>query len=208
MGHSSIQITVDTYGHLIPGANKAAVDDHSRSIQDSAAAHKAAAEQAQVTAQEVNQIVASSVGNFVGAVVTGTRNIAEAFQNLIQSIIQELIAQATARAVLSILPFAAGGNLQPVNAAAGMNVVRGGIPGTDSILTKMQAGERVLSVSRNDQFERILDRLDRGQAPGGAAKNIHVTVNASFSGSVSRRDAKELVKQIGPQMVDYLTGIS
>ena len=26
MGHSSIKITVETYGHLIPGANKAAVD--------------------------------------------------------------------------------------------------------------------------------------------------------------------------------------
>jgi Phage integrase family len=26
MGHSSIKITVDTYGHLIPGSNKAAVD--------------------------------------------------------------------------------------------------------------------------------------------------------------------------------------
>ena len=26
MGHSSIKITVDTDGHLIPGANKAAVD--------------------------------------------------------------------------------------------------------------------------------------------------------------------------------------
>ena len=26
MGHSSIQITVDTYGHLIPGANRRAVD--------------------------------------------------------------------------------------------------------------------------------------------------------------------------------------
>ena len=26
MGHSSIQVTVDTYGHLIPGENKAAVD--------------------------------------------------------------------------------------------------------------------------------------------------------------------------------------
>jgi len=26
LGHHSIQITVDTYGHLIPGANKAAVD--------------------------------------------------------------------------------------------------------------------------------------------------------------------------------------
>jgi Phage integrase family len=26
LGHSSIQLTVDTYGHLIPGANRAAVD--------------------------------------------------------------------------------------------------------------------------------------------------------------------------------------
>ena len=26
LGHSSIQITVDTYPHLIPGANRAAVD--------------------------------------------------------------------------------------------------------------------------------------------------------------------------------------
>ena len=26
LGHYSIQITVDVYGHLVPGANKAAVD--------------------------------------------------------------------------------------------------------------------------------------------------------------------------------------
>jgi integrase len=26
MGHSSIKITVDTYGHLVPGSNRAAVD--------------------------------------------------------------------------------------------------------------------------------------------------------------------------------------
>jgi hypothetical protein len=26
LGHASIQITVDTYGHLIPGANRAAVN--------------------------------------------------------------------------------------------------------------------------------------------------------------------------------------
>jgi len=26
LGHHSIQITVDTYGHLVPGGNKAAVD--------------------------------------------------------------------------------------------------------------------------------------------------------------------------------------
>ena len=26
MGHSSIKITVDTYGHLVPGANRSAAD--------------------------------------------------------------------------------------------------------------------------------------------------------------------------------------
>jgi integrase len=26
MGHSSIKVTVDVYGHLMPGANRAAVD--------------------------------------------------------------------------------------------------------------------------------------------------------------------------------------
>jgi integrase len=26
MGHHSIQLTVDTYGHLVPGSNRAAVD--------------------------------------------------------------------------------------------------------------------------------------------------------------------------------------
>ena len=26
MGHHSIRVTVDTYGHLVPGGNKAAVD--------------------------------------------------------------------------------------------------------------------------------------------------------------------------------------
>jgi integrase len=35
LGHSSIQITVDTYGHLIPGANRTAVDG----LDDDAAAH-------------------------------------------------------------------------------------------------------------------------------------------------------------------------
>jgi hypothetical protein len=38
LGHSSIQITVDTYGHLIPGANRAAVDG----LDDDTAAHAVA----------------------------------------------------------------------------------------------------------------------------------------------------------------------
>jgi integrase len=30
LGHSSIQVTVDTYGHLVPGANRAAADSAGR----------------------------------------------------------------------------------------------------------------------------------------------------------------------------------
>jgi integrase len=30
MGHSSIQISVDTYGHLVPGGNRGAVDSRSQ----------------------------------------------------------------------------------------------------------------------------------------------------------------------------------
>jgi integrase len=38
LGHGSIQITVDTYGHLIPGANRGAVDrlDDAMPMQPSA----------------------------------------------------------------------------------------------------------------------------------------------------------------------------
>ena len=36
MGHASIQITVDTYGHLVPGGNRAAVDRLDDETQPSA----------------------------------------------------------------------------------------------------------------------------------------------------------------------------
>jgi hypothetical protein len=56
MGHSSIQITVDTYGHLIPGANIAWVDrlDSKSSQQQNAtgqqqAAHASGSEDAQIS---------------------------------------------------------------------------------------------------------------------------------------------------------------
>ncbi len=41
MGHSSIQVTVDIYGHLIPGTNKEAVDrlDATGRNPDATAAH-------------------------------------------------------------------------------------------------------------------------------------------------------------------------
>jgi hypothetical protein len=46
MGHSSIQITVDTYGHLIPGANIAWVDrlDSKSSQQQRATGQQQAAQ--------------------------------------------------------------------------------------------------------------------------------------------------------------------
>jgi integrase len=49
LGHSSIQITVDTYGHLIPGANRGAVnrlDDVSATQPDATPAQPAAGEEA------------------------------------------------------------------------------------------------------------------------------------------------------------------
>jgi hypothetical protein len=36
MGHHSIQITVDTYGHLIPGANREAVNRLTEMVERSA----------------------------------------------------------------------------------------------------------------------------------------------------------------------------
>jgi integrase len=46
LGHSSIQLTVDTYGHLIPGANKKAVDRLSDAIKRNPTATSAAEAQA------------------------------------------------------------------------------------------------------------------------------------------------------------------
>ena len=42
LGYSSIQVTVDVYGHLIPGANRAAVDclDHATSRNFTATTHE------------------------------------------------------------------------------------------------------------------------------------------------------------------------
>jgi integrase len=42
LGHSSIQITVDCYGHLIPGGNKQAVDKLDTPIDESAYEAKSA----------------------------------------------------------------------------------------------------------------------------------------------------------------------
>jgi hypothetical protein len=55
MGHSSIQITVDTYGHLIPGANIAWVDrlDSKSSQQQRATGQQQAA---QASNPEIAQI--------------------------------------------------------------------------------------------------------------------------------------------------------
>jgi integrase len=45
MGHSSINVTVDIYGHLVPGGNRAAVDKLDAEISDSAEREQEAAGQ-------------------------------------------------------------------------------------------------------------------------------------------------------------------
>ena len=44
MGHHSIRVTVDTYGHLVPGENKAAVDRLDDAPAATSATSKTAAE--------------------------------------------------------------------------------------------------------------------------------------------------------------------
>jgi hypothetical protein len=34
LGHASIRITVDTYGHLIPGTNRNAAEDHGKAMRE------------------------------------------------------------------------------------------------------------------------------------------------------------------------------
>jgi integrase len=43
MGHSSIQVTVDIYGHLVPGGNRAAVDKLDAEVPDKKAEQAEAA---------------------------------------------------------------------------------------------------------------------------------------------------------------------
>jgi integrase len=42
LGHSSIQVTVDVYGHLVPGGNRAAVDRLDEAAPRSAIPHPSA----------------------------------------------------------------------------------------------------------------------------------------------------------------------
>jgi hypothetical protein len=48
MGHSSIQVTVDIYGHLVPGSNKQAVDRLDEPVEK----HQTEAESATIRNQD------------------------------------------------------------------------------------------------------------------------------------------------------------
>ena len=50
LGHSSIQITVDLYGHFIPGANRQTVDRLSKAIEGARAQQSATPAQPEVRA--------------------------------------------------------------------------------------------------------------------------------------------------------------
>ncbi len=69
LGHASIQLTVDTYGHLIPGANKAAVDrlDEMACVED-ATNRRATTEHTrpawpQVTSTELSELIEQEGGD-------------------------------------------------------------------------------------------------------------------------------------------------
>ena len=61
MGHSSIQVTVDTYGHLIPGVGERYVDrlDAKTTQQQSATKAQPASEPQQRDAAQVTEMIGS-----------------------------------------------------------------------------------------------------------------------------------------------------
>ena len=56
LGHSSIQVTVDVYGHFIPGANRAAVDRLAKAVEE--AKPRPSATQAQPERAAEKEVVA------------------------------------------------------------------------------------------------------------------------------------------------------
>src|SRR5438093_8731976 len=60
LGHSSIQMTVDVYGHLIPGMNKQAVDK----LDDHASSAGGAKKQAELYVARVSPLAATLVFGF------------------------------------------------------------------------------------------------------------------------------------------------
>jgi hypothetical protein len=71
LGHGSIQITVDTYGHLIPGANRAAVDRLDDEVPTQPDATQAQPEPFD------DDVAASELGNLFGTGFEPPRNRTE-----------------------------------------------------------------------------------------------------------------------------------
>jgi hypothetical protein len=59
LGHSSIQVTVDVYGHFIPGANRAAVNRLTKAVAD--AKPRPGATQPQPEATIENEVIAEAI---------------------------------------------------------------------------------------------------------------------------------------------------
>jgi len=77
MGHSSIQVTVDTYGHLIPGANTSFVDrlDTVRKEEKVATTPQQSATQTQPTLEDGTEIPAEVVDLIGGGGWTRTSDL-------------------------------------------------------------------------------------------------------------------------------------
>jgi hypothetical protein len=76
MGHSSIQVTVDTYGHLIPGANVAFVDTLDTKVESTGGTStQQDATQAQLVEGETNSIPSEVVDLIGGGGWTRTNDL-------------------------------------------------------------------------------------------------------------------------------------
>jgi len=76
MGHSSIQVTVDTYGHLIPGANVAFVDTLDTKVESTGGTStQQSATQAQLVEGETNSIPSEVVDLIGGGGWTRTNDL-------------------------------------------------------------------------------------------------------------------------------------
>jgi hypothetical protein len=152
-------------------------------------------------------------------VIKGTKNIGEAFGQMIEDVLAKLAAAEIADLASGALGqifgpigalFSSGGKV--AYAASGMTVQGGGVRGFDGIPTLTQPGERWLSVHKNDQFEHMVNRIDAALSRGGSLGSASRTVIANFHFNVSqhsnRAEARRYVREtIGPEVVDYLMGL-
>jgi hypothetical protein len=83
MGHSSIQITADVYGHLVPGANVSWVDS-----LDSKSSQQLNATPAQPTREEFSEAIQKCSEGIDGMEVNGERDGDRTHDHLIKSPIQ------------------------------------------------------------------------------------------------------------------------